>query len=87
MAESAQPTREMLFIVFNETDGIAVTYEPVSSDAADEIIRTFPDRFKHQGYYLTSGRDRIDPKDVVLVKLAYDDDEWNAGEDDHQDPF
>ena len=88
MAQSAQPTSEKLYIVFNKTDGIPVTHEPVSEVQADEIIKTFPDRFKHQGYYLTSGRARIDPKDVVLVKHDYEDDgEGDDGLDDHQEPF
>ena len=88
MAKSAQSTSEKLFIVFNETDGVPVTHEPVSEEQADEIIKSFPDRFKHQGYYLTSGRERIDPKDVVLVKHGYEDDgEDDDGLDCHQGPF
>ena len=88
MVKSAQSTGEKLFIVFNETDGVPVTHEPVSEEQADEIIKFFPDRFKHQGYYLTSGRVRIDPKEVVLVKLDYEDDgEYDYGGDDNQDPF
>lgn len=82
MTESSKATSEKLFIVFNETDGIPVTHEPVSSDVADEIIKTFPDRFRHQGYYLTSGRVRIDPKQVVLVKHDYEDDGDEDGVND-----
>jgi hypothetical protein len=78
---------EKLFTVFNQTDGIPVSHGPVSEKRADEIIRTFPDRFKHQGYYLTGRRERIDPKDVVLVKHEYEENIEEDGYDCQHGPF
>jgi hypothetical protein len=66
-------TPEKLYIVFNNTDGIVVTFEPVTSAKADEIISSFPERFAFQGYYLTSSRERIDPKLVKLSKVEYEE--------------
>ena len=54
------------FIVMNLTDGIPASLEPMSREEAEEFKKNFPKRFKAQGYYLTSGRERIKPEDVKL---------------------
>ena len=66
---------EKLFMVFNDTDGVPVTYEPVTEDQADEIIKNFPERFAQQGYYLTARHDRIPARYVQLRKVEFIDDD------------
>jgi hypothetical protein len=53
--------------VFNETDGVPVSFEDMDIYGAFEMVKKFKDRFKHQGYYLTARRDRIDPEEVHLI--------------------
>jgi hypothetical protein len=57
------------FNVWNMTDGVMVNHRPLSSAEADVQISAFPDRYKQQGYYSTNSGERIDPKDVNLVKM------------------
>jgi hypothetical protein len=53
--------------VFNKTDGVFASPQPFDSDKeARKFIREFRDRFKLQGYYLTSSGERIDPEAVIL---------------------
>lgn len=59
------------YMVFNVTDGVFVTWNPVPSKKADEIIKTFPDRYKDQGYYRNNRMEKMDPSDVILEKQLF----------------
>lgn len=61
-------------LVWNATDGIYASPEYMTDADADKFINEFPKRFAHQGYYLTSKWERIDPSQVVLQKHIDDDD-------------
>jgi len=55
------------YSVYNATDGIyACPFTFESRKEAEGFIRSFRERFKVQGYYLTSNGNRISPDDVVL---------------------
>ena len=73
---------EKLFMVFNDTDSVYVTYEPVTEEQANKIIADFPKRFTYQGYYLTGNQERIPPEDVALKKVEYDDDDDDYEKED-----
>jgi hypothetical protein len=71
------------FMVWNATDGIYASGDIFpTKKAADAFVRSFPKRFAGQGYYLTSGRERIFPEDVDLriIKAGdappLDEDRW-----------
>jgi len=51
----------------------------MTSDEADKFIKEFPARYKGQGYYLTSNREKIDPLDIKLEKVPFDGDEPELG--------
>lgn len=76
---------QMKYAVFNETDGIFVTHEPVSYEQAKEIVREFPNRFKQQGYYLTATQERI-PADQVLLTIMMVED-YEIGNNESVDRF
>lgn len=56
-----------MYLVFNRTDGIYASNDEMTKKEAERFVRDFPKRFAHQGYYLTSSRVRIDPREVVLT--------------------
>ncbi len=57
-----------MHILWNDTDGIPAWPEPFKTKReALAFARAFRARYEQQGYYLTADRQRIDPKDVVLV--------------------
>lgn len=65
------------FMIWNLTDNVPVTHEPLKD--MDEVVKfkkQFYKRFEHQGYYLTSNMEKIDPKDVeLMVKFLEVEDE------------
>ena len=77
--ENFDRLNEEVYIVMNRTDGFSASPEVMTSDEADRFIEDFPKRYKAQGYYLTSNRERIDPMDVRLEKVAVDGDEPEFG--------
>jgi hypothetical protein len=62
-----------LFDVFNLTDGVYATHMPLEDQAADQFIEDFPKRYELQGYYTTQNWERIDPRNVRLMKLPHGD--------------
>ena len=55
------------FHVFNYTDGIPASDKFFKTEEeAEEFIKIFRKRFEVQGYYLTSGMERISPQDIDL---------------------
>ena len=55
------------FHVFNYTDGIPASDKFFKTkEEAEEFIKSFRKRFEVQGYYLTSGMERISPQDIDL---------------------
>ncbi len=60
---------EQLFIVFNKTDGFTASAQEFTEAEADKFITEFPLRYKTQGYYRTNRMEKIDPNDVILLKL------------------
>jgi len=55
------------YSVYNATDGIyACPFTFESKKEAERFIRSFRERFKAQGYYLTANGNRISPDDVIL---------------------
>lgn len=67
-----------VYIVFNATDGFYASPEQYTKEEAEQFIKDFPLRFKAQGYYLTSNRERIRPEDVELeIREVETDDEDN----------
>jgi hypothetical protein len=55
------------YIVFNYTDNITASPNTFSSkDKARAFIKEFRSRYKKQGYYFTSGMERISPSDIEL---------------------
>jgi len=77
--ESFDKINEEVYIVMNRTDGFSASPEVMTSEEADRFIAEFPKRYKGQGYYLTSNRERIDPLDVKLEKIPYEGDEPEFG--------
>ena len=62
-----------MFILWNGTDNIPAWPEPFKTRrAAMKFAAAFRARFAQQGYYQTAERERIDPKDVVLVARPAD---------------
>ena len=60
------------WIVINLTDGI-IALPPTTRVLAETFVKEFSNRFKNQGYYLTSDGDKMRPEDVKLeVKKAVD---------------
>jgi len=59
---------KMKYLVWNKTDGLPASGELFNSkEEAREFIQEFRDRIrKHQGYWFTFDRRRIDPDDVVF---------------------
>lgn len=59
--------------VFNHTDGIWASSDPMTLDEAEDFSRDFPLRYAKQGYYLTSSWKRIPPEDVELEIVPIDE--------------
>ena len=58
----------MKYAVFNVTDGIPASREPFDTkEEAEQFKADFPKRYEHQGYYLNSNRERINPNEVELT--------------------
>ena len=56
-----------MYIIFNETDGVFAFDRGFKTKKEAEVMcESFRKRFDFQGYYLTSNRGRISPKDVKL---------------------
>lgn len=71
------------FAVFNATDGYFASPEVFNTvEEAQEFINEFPLRYAHQGYYLTSRHEKIDPADVVLRIEPVDVDEEDLEDDE-----
>jgi len=68
-------SKEQKYMVMNKTDGFFASPETMTGAEADKFIQDFPKRFKAQGYYLTSNREKIDPLDVELEKVPVDNDD------------
>ncbi len=60
---------ERQYMVFNATDGIPASPEPMTWREAHEFIAAFPERFATRGYCRTSRGNRIPPEEVVLLIL------------------
>jgi len=59
-------SKEQRYIVINETDGVPASPCTMTRTEAVAFMKSFPRRFGQQGYYLTSGGERIDPLAVRL---------------------
>ena len=57
---------EKRYRVFNRTDGILASPNPMTLQEAEAFIRDFPKRYKQQGYYLTASGERIPAEAVEL---------------------
>lgn len=58
------------YLIFNETDGIMAIPEPMKIRQCINWIKEFREILKkHQGYYLTSYRERIDVDDVDFANI------------------
>ncbi len=55
-------TTDKRFLVYNLTDGILACPELLTLAEARSFIRSFPERFAQQGYYLTASGERIRPE-------------------------
>jgi hypothetical protein len=60
------------FSVFNRTDGIPASPNPMTLQEAEAFVREFPKRYERQGYCLTATGERIPPESVNLVLLDLD---------------
>jgi hypothetical protein len=60
------------FKVINETDGIIASPKAMTKKEAETFIKKFPDRFKLQGYYLTSNNERISPEMIKFSIIPFD---------------
>jgi len=78
--ENFDKLNEQMYVVMNRTDGFLASPKTMTDEEANKFIQDFPNRFKGQGYYLTSRRERIDPLDVELEKIPVDDDVEVGGE-------
>lgn len=64
---SWKPLEAPMFLLWNVTDGIPAWLGPFRTRRqALDFARRFRARYKRQGYYLTAGGFRIDPKDIEL---------------------
>lgn len=57
--------------IFNETDGFFASDERFDEAGADKFIEDFPKRYEKQGYYRNSQMEKMDPKEVVLIKKYF----------------
>lgn len=73
--ENNQSKKE--YLVLNVTDGIIASHDLMTYEEAEAFIKSFWKRFEHQGYYLTSSRERISPDDVEL-KIIKDITEYES---------
>ena len=60
------------FKVINETDGIIASPKAMTKKEAETFIKNFADRFKIQGYYLTSNNERIGPDKIKFSIVPFD---------------
>jgi hypothetical protein len=58
--------------VINETDGIIASPKAMTKKEAETFIKKFADRFKLQGYYLTSNNERINPDKIKFSIVPFD---------------
>jgi hypothetical protein len=71
MTKDTKTSKEK-FKVINETDGIIASPKGMSKKEAETFIKNFADRFKIQGYYLTSNNERINPDNVKFSIVPFD---------------
>jgi hypothetical protein len=62
------------FLVFNRTDGVYASPDPMTRAEAERFITAFLARFEPQGYY-ASAEGRIPVADVRLVLEPWSDEE------------
>jgi hypothetical protein len=60
---------EPLYYVMNETDGILAAQDPMTRGECDDFMIEFRQRFARQGYYLTSGGQRIPVSEVRFKRI------------------
>jgi hypothetical protein len=82
----------MKYLIFNQTDGIyASPIEFNTKEAAIRYTEKLRDKYRSQGYYLTSDRHRIPPEAIdYSIKKIKDDKEtlhMGSGEDYPIMPF
>ena len=70
MTKDTKTTKEK-FKVINETDGIIASPKAMSKKEAEDFVKSFKDRFKIQGYYLTSNNERINPENIRLNIIPF----------------
>jgi len=58
---------EKRYLVYNRTDKVLAHPTFMTLEEAEEFIRRFPVRFRHQGYYFTASQERIPAQSVDLV--------------------
>jgi len=54
------------YSVWNKTDDIPASFEPLTMEEAEKFIREFPKKYERQGYYKTNRWEKISPASVVL---------------------
>ena len=60
------------FKVINETYGIIASPKAMTKKEAETFIKNFADRFKIQGYYLTSNNERISLDKIKFSIVPFD---------------
>ena len=60
------------FKVKNETEGIIASPKAMYKKKGETFIKKFADRFKIQGYYLTSNNERINPDKIKFSIIPFD---------------
>lgn len=58
---------EKRYLVYNRTDEVLAHPTLMTLGEAEEFIRRFPARFRHQGYYFTASQERIPAQNVDLA--------------------